>query len=67
MEHLGAKSALIAGDPTVFFTTPHFDGYPAILVQLDAIGLDDLREVIVEGWLVRAPGRLAATYVETSL
>ena len=67
VEHLAAKSALIADDPTVFFTTPHFDGYPAILVRLDAIGLADLHEVVVEAWLVRAPRRLAATYVETSL
>ena len=66
VEHLGAKSALIADDPTVFFTTPHFDGYPAILVRLDAIVLDALHEVIVEAWLVRAPRRLAATYVQTS-
>ncbi len=67
LEHLAAKSALIADDPTVFFTTPHFDGYPAILVQLDAIGLDDVHEGIVEAWLVRAPSRLAATYAPTSL
>lgn len=62
VEHAGAKSALIADDPTVFFTTPHFDGYPAILVRLDAIGLDDLHEVIVEAWLARAPRRLAAAW-----
>jgi hypothetical protein len=62
VEHVGAKSALIADDPTVFFTTPHFDGYPAILVRLDAIGLDDLHEVIVEAWLARAPRRLAAAW-----
>jgi hypothetical protein len=37
VEHLGAKEALVAGDPMVFFTTPHFDGYPAILVRLDRI------------------------------
>lgn len=66
VEHLGAKSALIADDPTVFFTTPHFDGYPAILVRLDAIRLDALHEVIVEAWLVRAPRRLAAKYVQTA-
>jgi len=67
VEHLVAKEALLADDPSVFFTTPHFDGYPAVLVQLERIGLDDLREVIVEAWLARAPKRLAKTYVETSL
>ncbi|MGH2945727.1 MAG: MmcQ/YjbR family DNA-binding protein [Solirubrobacteraceae bacterium] len=63
VEHLGAKEALLADDPGVFFTTPHFDGYAAVLVQLDRIGLDDLDEVIVEAWLARAPKRLAEAYV----
>jgi hypothetical protein len=63
VEHEGAKAALIADDPDVFFTTPHFDGYPAVLVQLDRIAPDDLREVIVEAWLDRAPKRVAAAYV----
>ena len=67
VEHLGAKEALIADDPTVFFTTPHFDGYPAILVRLDGISLDELHELIVEAWLARAPKRLAKVYVDTSL
>jgi len=63
VEHEGAKAALIADDPGVFFTTPHFDGYPAVLVRLDRIAPDDLREVIVEAWLDRAPKRVAAAYV----
>lgn len=67
VEHELAKEALIADDPSVFFTTPHFDGYAAILVQLDKIGADDLREVIVEAWLVRAPTRLAQSYADESL
>jgi hypothetical protein len=66
VEHLGAKEALVADDPTVFFTTPHFDGYPAILVRLDRITLDDLHELIVEAWLARAPKRLAKAYIDTS-
>src|SRR5664279_6463475 len=37
VEHLGAKEALLADDPQLFFTTPHFDGYPAILVRLERI------------------------------
>src|SRR3984893_11062276 len=47
-EHLGAKEALLADDPAVFFTTPHFDGYPAILVRLDRIVREDLEEVVTE-------------------
>jgi hypothetical protein len=66
VEHLGAKEALLADDPSVYFTTPHFDGYPAILVRLDRIGLEDLDELIVEAWLARAPRRLAETYLDTS-
>jgi hypothetical protein len=67
VEHLGAKEALLADDSGVFFTTPHFDGYPAILVRLDRITVDDLNEVIVEAWLARAPKRLAKAYVDESL
>jgi hypothetical protein len=64
VEHVGAKEALIADDPDVFFTTPHFDGYPAILVRLDRIAPEGLEEVIVEAWLCRAPKRLVRTYLE---
>jgi hypothetical protein len=67
VEHLVAKEALLADDPDMFFTTPHFDGYPAVLVQLDEIGLEDLREVIVEAWLARAPKRLAKAYIDQAL
>jgi hypothetical protein len=66
VEHLGAKEALLADETGVYFTTPHFDGYPAVLVRLDAISLDDLRELIVEAWLARAPNRLAAAYLDAS-
>jgi hypothetical protein len=62
VEHEGAKHALIADDPDVYFTTPHFDGYAAILVRLDRISLRELEELIVEAWLIRAPKRLAAEY-----
>lgn len=65
VEHLMAKEALIADDPDVYFTTPHFDGYPAVLVRLERIGLDDLEELTVEAWLARAPKRLADEYLES--
>ena len=60
---LGVKEALLADQPNVYFTTPHFDGYPAILVQLDHITVADLEELIVEAWLDRAPKRLAKQYL----
>ena len=58
----GAKEALVADDPDVYFTIPHFNGYPAILVRLDRIDLEDLEELLVEAWLCKAPKRLAAAY-----
>jgi hypothetical protein len=67
IEHLVAKDALLADDPDVFFTTPHFDGYPAVLVRLERIGPEDLEELIVEAWLARAPKRLVKEYLDTHL
>jgi hypothetical protein len=66
VEHLVAKEALISDDPSVYFTTPHFDGYPAVLVRLDEIAVDELEELIVEAWLCRAPKRLAKEYMEAN-
>ena len=66
VEHLGAKEALLADASGVFFTTPHFDGYPAVLVRLDDLVAEDLDEVVVEAWLARAPRRLVASYLEGS-
>jgi hypothetical protein len=63
VEHLGAKEALVQDPSGVYFTTPHFDGYPAILVQLDKIGAEELEEVVTEAWLARAPSRLAKAYL----
>jgi hypothetical protein len=63
--HVGVKEALLSENPEVFFTTPHFDGYPAILIRLDAIGLPELAEVLTEGWLAQAPKWLAAVYLES--
>jgi hypothetical protein len=65
VEHLVAKEALIADDPDVFFTIPHFDGYTAVLVRLERISVEELEELIVEAWLARAPKRLAREYVKT--
>ena len=63
VEHLVAKEALLADDSGVFFTTPHFEGYPAILVRLGGISAEALDEVIVEAWLARAPARLVKAYL----
>lgn len=66
VEHLVAKEALIGDDPDVFFTTPHFDGYPAVLVRLERIGVTELEELIVDAWLARAPKRLGQTYLDAT-
>ena len=60
---VGVKDALIADDPAVYFTTPHFNGYPAILVRLDRITVPELTELLEEAWLSRAPKRLAKEYL----
>jgi hypothetical protein len=53
------KQAMLALDPEVFFTEPHYDGYPAVLVRLTAIDEALLEKVIGDAWRVRAPRRLA--------
>ena len=60
---LGAKEALLAAQPDLYFTTPHFDGYAVVLVRLDRIDVDELEELVVEAWLARAPKRLAAAFL----
>jgi hypothetical protein len=67
VEHMGAKEALIASAPQMFFTTPHFDGHPSVLVLLEAIDPPELHELIVEAWLARAPKRLAQALIEDGL
>jgi hypothetical protein len=64
VEHLGAKEALIADDPEVYFTTSHFDGYPAVLVRLQKIDVPELEELTIEAWLNRAPPKLARAYMD---
>jgi hypothetical protein len=55
---LGEKEALLSSDPGKFFTTPHYDNWPIVLVNLPAIDLDELEELITESWRLRAPKRL---------
>jgi len=60
----GVKFALIADQPELYFTTPHFDGYPAVLVKLAAIDERGLRELIIEAWLTQAPKRLVQEFLD---
>jgi hypothetical protein len=59
---LGEKEALLASDSKKFFTTPHYRGYPTVLVNLEAIGVRELRELIVESWRCKAPKRVLQSY-----
>ena len=61
-EDLGEKAALLAAEPDKFFTTPHYDGHPTVLVRLGAVGVDELRELLTDAWRVRAPRRLVAEF-----
>jgi hypothetical protein len=61
---LGEKEAVLAAQPKAFFTIPHFDGYPAVLIQLKTVTKRALREAIVDGWLACAPPKLADEYVK---
>ena len=64
VEDLGEKEAILAGNPGAFFTIPHFDGYAAVLIQLDKVADGDLRAAVLDGWLACAPPRLTDAHVE---
>jgi hypothetical protein len=54
------KQALIAAEPGKFFTEPHYNGYPAVLVRLAEIDVDELSELLMDAWRASAPRRLVA-------
>jgi hypothetical protein len=56
------KQVLIASDPEKFFTEPHYNGFPAVLVRLDAIGGDELNELLTDAWRIAAPRKLVREF-----
>jgi len=63
---LGVKELMLVDERDVFFTTPHFDGYPAVLMRIPAlarIDRDELEELVVEAWLTRAQRRVAKAWL----
>lgn len=58
------KEGLLANTSDAVFTIPHFDGYPAVLVEVAVVAPDELKEVLVEGWLAYAPPDLVEEYDE---
>jgi hypothetical protein len=64
---LGVKELMLADHRGIFFTTRHFDGYPAVLIripELARLDRDELRDTVVEAWLTRAPKRVAKAWLE---
>ena len=63
---LGVKELMLSDDGGVFFTTPHFNGYPAVLMRigdLERVNRDELEELVAEAWLTRAQKRVAKTWL----
>jgi hypothetical protein len=61
---VGVAEALVADDPAVYFRTPHFAGYPAVLVRLAEIEPGELRELLRDAWLARVPKKTARAYLD---
>jgi hypothetical protein len=64
---LGVKELMLADERGVFFTTPHFDGYSAVLIRIpDLARLDreELEDAVVEAWLTRAQKRVAKAWLD---
>lgn len=57
------KELILASNPDVYFETPHYHGYPAVLIRLDKIDPDELRERIEDAWMIRVPKRVAAQFL----
>jgi hypothetical protein len=49
------KQALLLGEPAVFFTTPSYDGLPLVMLRLEEVGVERLRELVYDAWRMRAP------------
>ena len=63
---LGVKELMLSDDRGLFFTTPHFDGYPAVLIRIPDLAhldRDELRDAVVEAWLTRAQKRVAKAWL----
>jgi hypothetical protein len=52
------KQALVLGEPDLFFTTPGYDGWPLVMLRLDAVDAERLDELITDAWRMRAPSAL---------
>jgi hypothetical protein len=53
------KQALVLGEPTLFFTTPGYDGWPLVMLRLDEVDVEHLTELVTDAWRMRAPAAIA--------
>lgn len=58
------KQALLLGEPDLFFTTPAYDGWPLLMLRLEAVDIERLNELVIDAWRMRAPADLAADLPE---
>ena len=59
VDSLATKDMMIAAEPAKFFTEPHYNGYPAVLVRLAAVRVPELRQLLADAWKCQAPAALA--------
>jgi hypothetical protein len=57
------KQLILDSNPAVYFSSPHYEGWPGVQIRLEAVERDELRERLEDAWLIQAPKRLAATYL----
>lgn len=57
------KELILDADPEVYFTSPHYRGYPGVQIRLEAISREELQGRLEDAWLIQAPKRLAAAFV----
>jgi hypothetical protein len=58
------RALLLDAEPDRFYVTSHYRKYPSMLVRLDRIGRDELRELLIDAWLMQAPKRLRDKHAE---
>lgn len=60
------KQLFLDASPDVYFTSPHYNGFPAVQIRLEQIDEDELRERLEDAWLIQAPKRVASSYVASA-
>jgi hypothetical protein len=60
------KQLILEANPDVYFSSSHYDGWPGVQIRLELIAQDELRERLEDAWLIQAPKRLAAEYIEAN-